>query len=569
MTIKGLNQFIKDRVSHAKISIPLTAFDGKRVAIDTHLWMYSRMSACRTEVFSKVNLLEPLEVHRTAILKSWFHMIIDFVIVFLNAGVTPIFVFDGRPPHEKLTVKKKRNDEKEATAREIDMLMEKLKHAQQTMNSAVMPGLTTRLRSLLSRPVGLPAEDVDQIKFLLYSIGIPCCQCKDGDTGEAERLCSALCIEGHAAATFSCDGDVLAHGCPLQIREFGGYTSIEGVRVRMCECTRLDTILQTLNLTFPQFVDLCIAAGCDYNPNIPNLAIAGLYKKMPGGMIENITRVFNKDITILNHHRSRSLFAHLPTSEIMVNFCGLGGSGGGGSGGGGSGGGGSGGGGSGGGGSGGGGSGGGGSGGGGSGGGGSDVDIISDPLKFDVQPNRLGTARDYLESIGCGGRLFELASLYKRLKPCVGGLLTDLNLIMPNSITAAEPTIVVSTQPVPHPVYQPAQQSLQSTYPYQNYQQPSPFQPINSPQYQQYQTYQTYQQSYTLPQPSYTLSTTPAYTPPSTSPSSTSLPQQPIPSFALPLPKQPVPSFNLPQQTYPQHSLPTQKSVFILPLPQN
>ena len=74
-------------------------------------------------------------------------------------------------------------------------------------------------------------------------------------------------------------------------------------------------------MTQPEFIDFCIACGCDYNQNIPKVGpvkvhelirdhrsidrFPGFYKKLP------------LDTSILKHERCRELFAPCPSAEII------------------------------------------------------------------------------------------------------------------------------------------------------------------------------------------------------------------------------------------------------------
>ena len=65
--------------------------------------------------------------------------------------------------------------------------------------------------------------------------------------------------------------DVMAHGAN-QIRGFNGKGK-EGVVFIDQKC-----VLETLNLTQEEFVDLCILCGCDYTTNIQGMGPMTAYK---------------------------------------------------------------------------------------------------------------------------------------------------------------------------------------------------------------------------------------------------------------------------------------------------
>jgi 5'-3' exonuclease len=77
-------------------------------------------------------------------------------------------------------------------------------------------------------------------------------------SGDAEKCGAYLCRTGAAHALVTDDGDALVFGATLVIRNLfrGGKNGMELVRVQ--------DLLQKMNLTRAQLVDLAIMCGCDY-----------------------------------------------------------------------------------------------------------------------------------------------------------------------------------------------------------------------------------------------------------------------------------------------------------------
>ena len=102
---------------------------------------------------------------------------------------------------------------------------------------------------------------------------------------------------GLAYAVASEDMDVMAHGAN-QIRGFNGRGK-EGVVFIDHKC-----VLETLNLSQEEFVDLCILCGCDYTTNIQGMGPMTAYKYLSEN--KNIEGVIRR-IEIDNLKKKKSL----------------------------------------------------------------------------------------------------------------------------------------------------------------------------------------------------------------------------------------------------------------------
>lgn len=100
---------------------------------------------------------------------------------------------------------------------------------------------------------------------------------------ESEKLGAQKVREGRIAAFITNDGDAMTFGCPAMIRNFRKHS-------QPLQMVRLERVLRALDVTYPQFVDACIVAGCDFTESkgLPNL---GLVKALAAvrehGSLEN------------------------------------------------------------------------------------------------------------------------------------------------------------------------------------------------------------------------------------------------------------------------------------------
>ncbi|XP_019114646.1 probable flap endonuclease 1 homolog [Larimichthys crocea] len=149
-------------------------------------------------------------------------------LTFLEHDIKPVFVFDGKPPREKTAVLKKRA---EAAGRHF-------------------PNITGTASSL--------TKDCLQ---LLKLLGVPVIQA----TGDAEAMCAQLVMKGNVDAVASEDMDTLPFGASILIRQLNAKKDSEVIEYS------LPKLLEKLQISHQEFVDLCILLGCDYCEKIAGL----------------------------------------------------------------------------------------------------------------------------------------------------------------------------------------------------------------------------------------------------------------------------------------------------------
>ena len=88
---------------------------------------------------------------------------------------------------------------------------------------------------------------------------------------EAEAQCAELCKKNKVFATATEDMDALTFGTKILLRGFN--TKKEPIYE-----INYDIILQELELTSDEFVDLCILCGCDYSERIEGIGPSTAYK---------------------------------------------------------------------------------------------------------------------------------------------------------------------------------------------------------------------------------------------------------------------------------------------------
>lgn len=175
---------------------------------------------------------------------------------FIENGIKPAYVFDGKPPVLKSGELAKRQAAKEKATKEL--------------NEAQEAGNTEDVDRFARRTVRMEKSHVEECKQLLRLMGMPVVEAPC----EAEAQCAALAKAGKVYAAGSEDMDTLTFGSPRLIRKLWAS---EAAKIPILEFD-LQKALEGLDLTYPQFIDVCILAGCDYCESIKGIAATTAYR---------------------------------------------------------------------------------------------------------------------------------------------------------------------------------------------------------------------------------------------------------------------------------------------------
>jgi len=210
---------------------------------------------------------------------------------FLEAGIKPVFVFDGEPPRLKAKVVADRGEIK--------------KRAEREWKEALDVGDLERARSKAMQTSRLTSEMVEQSQRLVEALGVPWVQ----SPGEGEAQASAMASKGDAFAAASQDYDSLLFGAPFLVRNLAisGRRKLPRKNVYVNvepEVVDLESALKALGVTRAQLVDVGVLMGTDFNEGIsgigPKRALQ-LIKK--NGSAEGALRELGASIDQLNEVR--------------------------------------------------------------------------------------------------------------------------------------------------------------------------------------------------------------------------------------------------------------------------
>lgn len=284
MGIKNLNKLIAKYANNSIREKSLSQYSGKIIAIDISIYLYkfTYMSENPTQ------------------------LMIQMALHLVKNGITPVFVFDGRPPEEKAPVLAERKE------RIINLT------AQKELIDSVIYGngsscdlpdnlcnmsvedLVVESDKLARNTIRIKPTTITQIKEAFNILGIPMIY----SDGEAETLCAKLSANELIDGCISEDTDILPNGGKIFIR---GY-NISSNKVKEC-C--LNDVLTEFNISLPSFVDMCILCGCDYTTSIKNIGPNRAYtfiKKYGSieNMLKNETKFKAEDD--FNYIKARELF---------------------------------------------------------------------------------------------------------------------------------------------------------------------------------------------------------------------------------------------------------------------
>lgn len=228
MGIKDLNQYIlKHCTANSIKKLQFADIKRKTVVIDISIYLYKFMS--------DGNFMEHLYT---------------FLSLFKYYIITPIFIFDGKPPPEKWAALKKRRWEKKDAAIRFNEIQESL----ETHTVELDEDLKKEMEELKKKMIKIEKSDFLRVKELMDAFGYVYYDAP----GEADVLCAYLVKAGKAWACMSDDMDMFLYGCPRVLRNL----SLMKHRFILYDT---NIILEELGITSEEFLKIVILSGTDYN----------------------------------------------------------------------------------------------------------------------------------------------------------------------------------------------------------------------------------------------------------------------------------------------------------------
>lgn len=285
MGIRGLLQLIKDIAGTAAIrSYKFSKFRematiinqngqpefiGITVPVDASSMIYQIGIAMRSSGEDLRNKEGELTSHLLGIFYK--------ILIFVQHGIIPIIVFDGKAPEIKNVTLEKRRAKK-------DLAEKKLKEITDTTSPEYI--------KYFKQTFSPSKRDIIEAQILLDLMGVPHIEAP----GEADVVCAWLTTRcdsqgrRYAIAVCSDDSDMLVFGAPYLLKDML-HAGSKNKRVKVVS---LNGTLVKMNLTMDQFQDLCVLMGTDYCDNIKAIASKTAYKMISTwGSLEAVFKMLN------------------------------------------------------------------------------------------------------------------------------------------------------------------------------------------------------------------------------------------------------------------------------------
>ena len=242
MGIKNLLKFLSSYTGVLTEKEP-NEYYGKKIAIDISILIYQVVIAIRNSGSDLTNDKGMITSHILGLFNK--------TLSFLEKGIIPVYVFDGKPPNLKQKILDTRKQVKKRA-------LEKLEDTYISSEERI---------KYLKRSVTITREQMNQCRELLTAMGVPYVDAPE----EADSQLSYLCKNNMVYAVLTEVMDILTFGSPRIIRNL---TTNKKIPLEI----ELNNILKKLDINYEQFIELCILFGCDYCPNISDIKTSYIYQ---------------------------------------------------------------------------------------------------------------------------------------------------------------------------------------------------------------------------------------------------------------------------------------------------
>ena len=320
MGIKNLKNVLVSKCSSAIVQRKLNSYNGLIIGIDLSIFLYKYLYRNNDHIEGLTRLILRL----------------------LKNNIFPVFVFDGKPPKEKDETLQDRKQKREFLfmKKEIIELIKDNKDKKKGIitdkineyinnNNSNFKIQDEKLDLYLSsdfnyddeidkinkKIISVKTHHIESAKVLFDTFGVsyihaPC---------EAESLLAVLCKKKIIDCCITEDMDILANGCGIFLKNFSADKNYVD---EYC----LEGILENLDLTHDQFIDLCILCGCDYTSKIYGIGYVNAYKLIKKhnnieGILENIKSISKFKVPDdFDYQSARKLFNDPFNFEDMKEF---------------------------------------------------------------------------------------------------------------------------------------------------------------------------------------------------------------------------------------------------------
>jgi flap endonuclease-1 len=201
---------------------------GKKIAVDISIYLYKY-------------------VGDNSLIENMYLMI----SIFKYYNITPIFIFDGKPPAEKKALLKMRRENKLDAEKEYNRLKSSL---ETVIDDSGKQEIIENMDALKKQFIYVNKQHIEKVKQLIIGFGATYYDAQ----GEADELCAMLVVKKKVWGCMSEDMDLFVYGCPRVLRYFSLIN-------RTAVLYNFKEILSTLDITLKEFRQICVLSGTDYN----------------------------------------------------------------------------------------------------------------------------------------------------------------------------------------------------------------------------------------------------------------------------------------------------------------
>lgn len=268
MGITGLNTLLKKLSPENFVQANLSEFNGKYIAIDFPILVMRHLaSQWGKYVKTKINIIKD-KIDTEKISKSTITSIKnELKRLKYTYSIGIILVWEGKASSSKINNAHIRR--KTIIENNIKKFDDALNEIPEDFNPTTDEEVNKyeNITKLAKNSMKIPKELYEELEETLLRENYCILKCK----GEAEELCTQLCIEKKVEAVYSTDTDCIIRGCPKLITKINNNGT--------CDITIYNPeLLKKLKLNYDQFVDMAILAECDYNTGICGIGIMKAHK---------------------------------------------------------------------------------------------------------------------------------------------------------------------------------------------------------------------------------------------------------------------------------------------------
>ena len=258
------------------VPIQMSDLAGQRIAVDAFLTAYQFITSLRARGEGKDGTYLRDSQGRPV---SHLMGFLDRSAALVDAGIDPVFVFDGRPHELKFETLAERK--------------ERRVNAKEKWEAAIEAEDWKAADKLGAQVVSYTPEMVQETQRMIDLLGISWIEAPM----EAEGAASVWCRQGQVAGVASQDWDVLLYGSPIMVRNLTSHGTKKFGRMVTAEQIVLADLLDEHGITQEQLIDLGIMVGTDFHPGIRGIGPkTGLKLIKEYGTIEAVCEAKEKEL---------------------------------------------------------------------------------------------------------------------------------------------------------------------------------------------------------------------------------------------------------------------------------